>query len=151
MEAEFLLTGYGLAVPSGRMEGPLLNSCNDGFVDAMAKAASHFDVGDFTCCVDDDVENDVALGTARELGNIRLGCGEVASPCDVDVAGAERVRSFGGVRVRSGRRVGVGRGWVGLELWSNRGWERCVGCGLFGLGFGIWRGGLDGGSAGHSR
>ncbi len=47
MEAELLLAGYGLAVAGGGFEGPLLDGGDDGFVDAVAQAACHFDVGDF--------------------------------------------------------------------------------------------------------
>ena len=44
MEVEFLLASYGLAVACGRVEGPLLDGCNDGFVDAVAKAAGYLQV-----------------------------------------------------------------------------------------------------------
>ena len=73
MEVEFLLAGYGLAVAGGGVEGPLLDRGDDGFVDAVAEAASHFDVGDFSCGVDDDVEDDISLGAAWEGGEIRFG------------------------------------------------------------------------------
>ena len=73
MEVKFLLAGYGLAVSGGRMEDPLLNGCDDGFVDAVAKAAGHFDVGDFSRCVDNDVENDIPFGAVRKGGEVRLG------------------------------------------------------------------------------
>ena len=91
VEVKLLLAGYGLAVSGGRMEDPLLNGGDDGFVDAVAEATGHFDVGDFACGVDDDVEDDVALGAVREDGEIRLGRGKVACSCDVDVALAEGV------------------------------------------------------------
>jgi hypothetical protein len=68
MEAEFLLAGDGLSVAGGGFERPLLDCSDDGFVDAVAEAASHFDVGDFSCGVDDDVEDDVAFGAMREGG-----------------------------------------------------------------------------------
>src|ERR1700756_2042376 len=100
---EFLLAGYGLAVARGWLEGPLLHGCDDGFVDAVAEAAGHFDVGDFAVGIDDDVEYDVALGAMRKNGEIRLGPGEITDERDVDVAGAEGVGASGG--------VGVGRGW----------------------------------------
>lgn len=89
MEVKLLFAGHGLAVPGGGMEGPLLDGCDDGFVDAVAEAAGHFDVGDFSCRVDDDVEDDVAFGAAREHGEVRLWRGKVACPRDVDVAFAE--------------------------------------------------------------
>ena len=73
MEAEFLFAGYGLAVACGGVEGPLLDGGDDGFVDAVTQAAGHFDVGDFSCGVDDDVEDDVAFGAAWESGEVRLG------------------------------------------------------------------------------
>jgi hypothetical protein len=46
VEAEFLFAGYGLAVSGGRVESPLLDGGDDGLVDAVTKAARHFDVGD---------------------------------------------------------------------------------------------------------
>ncbi len=73
MEVEFLFAGYGLAVSGGGVEGPLLDGGDDGFVDAVAQAAGHFDVGDFSCGVDDDVEDDVAFGAAGEGGEIGFG------------------------------------------------------------------------------
>jgi hypothetical protein len=73
VEAEFLFACYRLAVAGGGVEGPLLNRSNDGFVDAVAEAAGHFDVGNFSCGVDDDVEDDIALGAARKGGEIRFG------------------------------------------------------------------------------
>ena len=72
MEVEFLFAGYGLAVSGGGVEGPLLDGCDDGFVDAVAEAAGHLDVGDLAGGVDDDVEDDVALGAAGEGGEVRL-------------------------------------------------------------------------------
>ena len=99
MEVEFLFAGYGLAVSSGGVEGPLLDGGDDGFVDAVAQAAGHLDVGDFACGVDDDVEDDVALGATGKNGEVRLRGGKVAGERDVDVAGAERVCAGGGVRV----------------------------------------------------
>ena len=108
MEVKLLFAGHGLAVSGGGFEGPLLNGCDDGFIDAVAKAAGHFDVGDFACCVDDDVENNVALRAAGKDRKIRLGRWEVAGTCNVDVAGAERVGTCGGVGIWSGRGVGVG-------------------------------------------
>jgi hypothetical protein len=99
VEVEFLLAGYGLAISGGGVEGPLLDRGDDGFVDAVAQAAGHLDVGDLAAGVDDDVEDDVAFGAAGESGEVRLWRGEVAGESDVDVAGAEGVRSGGGVRV----------------------------------------------------
>ena len=64
MEVEFLFAGYGLSVASGGVKGPLLNGCNDGFVDAVTEAAGHLDVGDFAGGVDDDVEDNIAFGAA---------------------------------------------------------------------------------------
>ena len=95
MEVEFLLAGYGLAVAGGRVEGPLLDSGDDGFVDAVAEAAGHFDVGDFAGGVDDDVEDDIAFGAAREDGEIWFWCGKVAGERDVDVAFTEGVCTCG--------------------------------------------------------
>jgi len=66
VEVQFLLAGYGLAISGGGMEDPLLDGRDDGLVDAVAEAAGHFDVGDLACGVDDDVEDDVALGAMRE-------------------------------------------------------------------------------------
>ena len=91
MEVEFLFAGYGVAVFGGGVEGPLLDGGDDGFVDAVAEAAGHLDVGDLSGGVDDDVEDDVAFGAAGECGEIRVGAGEVAGEGDVDVAGAEGV------------------------------------------------------------
>ena len=95
MEVKFLFAGYGLAVPGGGVEGPLLDGGYDVLVDTVAKAAGHLDVGDLARGVDDDVEDDVALGAAGEYGEVRLWSGEVAGSCDVDVAGAEGVRACG--------------------------------------------------------
>ena len=68
MEVEFLFTGYGLAVFGGGVEGPLLNCCDDVFVDAVTESAGHFDVGDSARGVDNDIEDDVAFGAVRERG-----------------------------------------------------------------------------------
>src|SRR5205823_13832007 len=78
VEVEFLFAGYGLAVPRGRVESPLLDGGDDVFVDAVAEAAGHLDVGDLAAGVDDDVENDVAFGAVREGGKVGLWRGEVA-------------------------------------------------------------------------
>jgi len=86
VEVKLLFAGYGLAVSGGWVEGPLLDGCDDGLVDAVAEATGHFDVGDFACRVDDDVEDNVAFSAAREDGEIRLWRGKVAGPRDVDVA-----------------------------------------------------------------
>ena len=99
MKVKFLLAGYGLAVASGRMEGPLLDGGDDCFVDAVAEAAGHLDVGYFSCCIDDDVEDDVAFGAAWKRGEIRLWNGKVADEGDVNVAFAEGVGTNGGVGV----------------------------------------------------
>ena len=99
MEAEFLLAGYGLAVSGSGFEGPLLDGCDDGFVDAMTEAAGHLDVGDLTCCVDDNVEDDVTLSASWEWGEIRFWRGKVAGESDIDVAFAEGVSAGGGVWV----------------------------------------------------
>ena len=37
MEVEFLLAGYGLTIFGGRVEGPLLDDCDDVFVDTVAE------------------------------------------------------------------------------------------------------------------
>ena len=99
MEVEFLFAGYRLAVSGGGVEGPLLDRCDDGFIDAVAQAAGHLDVGDLARRVDDDVEDDIAFGAAREGGEVRLWSGKVAGECDVDVAGTQGVRAGCGVRV----------------------------------------------------
>ena len=103
VEVKLLLAGYRLAVFRCGMEGPLLNRCDDVFVDAVAEAAGHLDVSDLTGGVDDDVEDDIALCAAWERGEVRFGCGEVTDESDVDVAGAEGVCTCGG--------VGLGGGW----------------------------------------
>ena len=86
VEVEFLLAGYRLAVFGGWVKGPLLNGCDDAFVDSVAEAAGHFDVSDLASRVDDDVEDDVAFGAVRKSGEVRLWCGKVAEQSDVDVA-----------------------------------------------------------------
>ena len=99
MEVEFLFAGYGLAVTGGRVEGPLLDRGDDGFIDAVAQAAGHFNVGNLARRVDDDVEDDVAFGAAGKGGEVRLWCRKVAGERDVDVAGAEGVSAGCGVGV----------------------------------------------------
>ena len=99
MEVEFLFAGYGLTVSGGGVEDPLLDRGDDGFVDAVAEAAGHLDVGDFAGGVDDDVEDDVTFCAAGEGGEVRFWRGKVAGECDVDVAGAEGVRAGCGVGV----------------------------------------------------
>jgi len=88
VEVKLLLAGYGLAVFGGGMEGPLLDGSDYVFVDAVAEAAGHLDVSDLSGGVDDNVEDDIALGAAWEGGEVRFGCGEVADQSNVDVAGA---------------------------------------------------------------
>ena len=83
---KLLLTGDGLAIFGGGAEGPLLNGRDDIFIDAVAKATGHFDVGDLACGVDNDVKDDVAFGAVRERGQVRLWCGKVTDQSDVDVA-----------------------------------------------------------------
>ena len=102
MEVQFLLARYGLAVSGGGVKDPLLDCRDDGLVDAVAEPAGHFDVGDFAGGVDNDVEDDVALGAVRQHGEIRFWCGKVAGERDVDVAGAEGVRACGGVGIWCG-------------------------------------------------
>ena len=68
MEMELLLACYGLAVTCGRVEGPLLDGCNDDFVDAVAQAAGYLQVGDLSGGVDDDVDDDVAFCAAGQCG-----------------------------------------------------------------------------------
>ena len=99
VEVKLLFAGYGLAVAGGGVEGPLLNGGDDGFVDAVAETAGHFDVGDFAGCVDDDVENDITLRAVRKSGQIGLGRGEVTGKGDVDISFAERVGAGGGVGI----------------------------------------------------
>ena len=149
MEVEFLFAGYWLAVAGGGAEGPLLNSCDDGFVDAVAESAGHLDVCDFSGGVDDDVEDDVALGAAGKHGEVRLWRGEIAGQSDVDVAFAERVRAGGGVRIGRGGGVGIGRGGVGLQLLSRWGGKRRVRCDLLRYGLRIGCRGLNGSAAGE--
>ena len=86
MEVELLLTGYGLAVFGGGAEDPLLDGCDDVFVDAVAETAGHLDVGDLSGGVDDDVEDDIAFGAARECREVGFGRGKVTDESDVDVA-----------------------------------------------------------------
>ena len=88
-----MFAGYGLTVFGGGMEGPLLNGCDDGFVDAMAEAAGHLDVGDLTSGVDDDIEDDISLSASGKSGEVRLWRWKVAGECDVDVALTEGVRA----------------------------------------------------------
>jgi len=66
VEAKFLFTGYGLAVARGGVEGPLLDGGDDGFVDAVAEAAGDLEVGDFAGGVDDDIDDDVAVGAVGQ-------------------------------------------------------------------------------------
>ena len=86
MEVEFLLASDGLAVFSGWAEGPLLNSGDDVFIDAVTETTSHFDIGNLACGVDDDVEDDVAFGAVWEGGEVRLRRGKVTEQSNVDVA-----------------------------------------------------------------
>jgi hypothetical protein len=95
VETKFLLAGYRLAVPSGGMEGPLLDGCDYSFVDAVAESACHLDVGDFAGRVDDNIEDNVSLGAVGEDGEVRLRRGKVAGKRDVDVSGTERIRTRG--------------------------------------------------------
>jgi len=99
VEVKLLFAGYGLAISGGGMEGPLLDGGDDSFVDAVAQAAGHLDVGDLACRVDDDVEDDVALGAVRKNGEVRLRGGKVGGERDVDVAFAQGVRASRGVGV----------------------------------------------------
>jgi len=99
VEVEFLFAGYGLAVTSGRVEGPLLNRGDDSFVDAVTEPAGHFDVGNLARRIDNDVEDDVAFSAAGEGGEVGLWRREVPGESDVDVAGSEGVRPGGGVRI----------------------------------------------------
>jgi len=99
VEVKLLFAGYGLTVFGGGMEGPLLNGCDDGFVDAMAEAAGHLDIGDLAGGVDDDIEDDISLGASGKGGEIGFWRRKVAGEGDVDVAFTERVRAGGGVRI----------------------------------------------------
>ena len=68
MEVKFLFAGYGLTVSGRWVEGPLLDRCDDGFVDAIAQAAGHLYVGDLAGGIDDDVEDDIAFGAVGQGG-----------------------------------------------------------------------------------
>jgi hypothetical protein len=48
------------------MEGPLLNRCDDVFVDAVAKAAGHFDIGNLAGRIDNDVQDHIAFCASGE-------------------------------------------------------------------------------------
>ena len=63
-----MLAGYWLAIFSGWVKGPLVDGCDNAFVDSVTQTTGHFDVGDLACRVDDDVEDDVAFGAVRERG-----------------------------------------------------------------------------------
>jgi hypothetical protein len=147
VEMKFLFARYGLAVPGGWVEGPLLDCCDDGFVDAVTQAAGHLDVGDFAGGIDDDIEDDVALGAAGEHGQVRLGGGKVAGESNVDVARAQRVRACGGVRVGRGGGVGVWRGCGGFRLLGGRSRDRPIRFNLLRKSFWIRCCSLDGGAA----
>lgn len=99
VEVEFLLARHGLAVFGSGAEGPLLDGRDYRFVDAMAEAAGHFDVGDFAGGVDDDIEDYVTLCAAWKDGQIGPGCRKVARQRNVDVARAKGVGARGGVGV----------------------------------------------------
>lgn len=88
MEVEFLFTGYWLAISCGGVKSPLLNSGDNGFVNAMAKAAGHFDIGDLAGDVDDYVENHISFCAAWKNGEVGFGGGEVTGAGYVDVSGA---------------------------------------------------------------
>ena len=149
MEMKFLFARYGLAVSGSGVEGPLLDCCDDGFVDAVTQAAGHLDVGDFAGGIDDDIEDDVALGAAGEHGQVRLGGGKVAGESNVDVARAQRVRACGGVRVGRGGGVGIWRGCGGFRLLGWRGWDWPIRFNLLRKGFRVRCGRLGGGAAGQ--
>lgn len=76
MKVELLLAGYGLAVACGWVKGPLLDGRNYGFVDAMAQAAGYFQIRDFSCRIDDDIDDDIAFCAAGKNGEIGLWRGE---------------------------------------------------------------------------
>ena len=59
------------------MKGPLLDGCDDGFVDSVTEPAGHFNVRNPACGVDNDIEDDVAFGAVREGGEVRLWRGKV--------------------------------------------------------------------------
>ena len=99
MEVEFLAAGDGFSVLGGGVEDPLLDDGDDSFVDAVAEAYGHFEVGDFAFGVDGDVEDDVAAGAVGESGEVRFGDGVEAEDGDVDVPGAEGVGAGGEVGV----------------------------------------------------
>ena len=98
-----MLARYGLAVACGWVKGPLLDSRDDGFVDAVAQTAGYLQVRDLPGGVDDDVEDHVALCAVGEGGEIGLWRGEEACQSYVNVAGAEGVCTCGGVRLRGDR------------------------------------------------
>ena len=88
MEVKFLLAGYGLTVSGRWVKDPLLDGCDDGFIDSVTQTACHFDVGDPAGGIDHDVEDDVAFGALREYGEVRVWGWKVAGESDVDVTGA---------------------------------------------------------------
>ena len=108
MKVELLLAGYRLTVACGWVEGPLLDRCNDGFVDAVAKAAGYLEIGDFSGSIDDDIDDNVAFRAAGKRGKIGLRRGKEAGQSYIDVAGAERVGVDGGVGLCGDGRVCVG-------------------------------------------
>jgi hypothetical protein len=149
VKVKFLFAGYGLAVSGSGVEGPLLDCCDDGFVDAVTQAAGHLDVGDFASGVDDNVEDDVAFGAAGQDGEIRLGSRKVTGESDVDVARAQGIRASGGVGVRRGGGVGVWRGCGGFRLLGWRGWDWPIRFNLLRKRFRVRCGRLGGGAAGQ--
>ena len=86
-----MLASYGLAVACGRVEGPLLDGCNDDFVDAVAQAAGYLQVRDFSGGIDDDIDDYIAFCAVGKRGEIGLWRGEEAGQSYVDIAGAECV------------------------------------------------------------
>src|ERR1700755_1727615 len=107
---QLLLTGDRLAVFGSRMEGPLLHRCYYVFINTVAQTACHLDICDLASCVNNDIEDNVALGATRKHREIGLRGWKVAGQSYVDVARAQRVCTCGGVGLSGSWGVGVGGG-----------------------------------------
>ena len=102
VKEEFLFAGYGDAVASRGLEGPLLDGGEDGLINAMAKAALHGELSDVAFGVDNDVYDDVATCAGGELGEIGRGNRVDKEGCNLDVALAEGVIARAVVRGERG-------------------------------------------------